>query len=287
MREILQNLFIILLFIGLIFITITLIFAFIAVLMKNIHYRKLYKLKSDRCKKIKKTTSIIRPFILLLLVLCGFAGIKYIIVNNNFSVLKTVNAKSIIDSDYYKNIIKNIDFKDEKIETENFVYFNQEDRKWANKEYGIGDLIKDTGCGPTSLAMVVSTLTDKKYNPKQMCDWAYENGYWSSGSGSYHSIIPNGAAYFGLNCESAGINDIEKITEALSNGKLIIALMGQGHFTASGHFIVLKGITEEGKIIVADSKSEERSEKLWDFDIILTEARANAQAGGPFWIISN
>ncbi len=60
--------------------------------------------------------------------------------------------------------------------------------------------------------------------------------------------------------------------------------MGKGHFTSSGHFIVLRGI-KDGKILVADPSSYSRSEKLWDLEVFLTEAKHGASAGGPFWII--
>ncbi|MNI98061.1 hypothetical protein D3C73_1568290 [compost metagenome] len=50
--------------------------------------------------------------------------------------------------------------------------------------------------------------------------------------------------------------------------------------------MVLRGVTEEGDILVADSASRKRSGQTWDFSIILNEARKNAAAGGPFWIIS-
>ena len=60
--------------------------------------------------------------------------------------------------------------------------------------------------------------------------------------------------------------------------------MAQGHFTSSGHFIVLRGVTSEGKILVADPASYQRSNKEWDLSIILDEA-GYASAGGPFWII--
>jgi len=63
--------------------------------------------------------------------------------------------------------------------------------------------------------------------------------------------------------------------------------MSRGHFTTSGHFIVLRGITADGKILVADPASRNRSEQEWDFNIILNEARRGAGAGGPFWIVSN
>ena len=62
--------------------------------------------------------------------------------------------------------------------------------------------------------------------------------------------------------------------------------MGKGQFTRSGHFIVLRGITSEGKILVADPASKERTNQEWDVNTIVKEAKAWANANGPFWIIS-
>ena len=76
----------------------------------------------------------------------------------------------------------------------------------------------------------------------------------------------------------------QRIVDALSEGKLVVALMTKGHFTSGGHFIVLRGITGDGKILVADPASYQRSQKLWDLSIILNEASKGAGAGGPFWI---
>ena len=72
-----------------------------------------------------------------------------------------------------------------------------------------------------------------------------------------------------------------------TRGKLVVALMTKGHFTSSGHFIVLRGCTSDGKILVADPSSYKRSEKSWDMSIILNEASKRAGSGGPFWIIGN
>ncbi len=44
--------------------------------------------------------------------------------------------------------------------------------------------------------------------------------------------------------------------EALESGKLVIAIMSAGHFTTTGHFIVLRGITEEGNVLVADVRPD-------------------------------
>jgi hypothetical protein len=122
-------------------------------------------------------------------------------------------------------------------------------------------------------------------DPVQMSQWAYQNGYKCEGNGSYHSLIPEGAAHFGLTVDYAGINEPQKIVDALASGKLIIAIMSAEHFTKSGHFIVLRGVTAEGKILVADPASQSRSEQEWDLGIILSEARKDAGAGGPFWIL--
>ncbi|NDO45730.1 C39 family peptidase [Clostridium sp. MD294] len=165
------------------------------------------------------------------------------------------------------------------------VYYNQEDIRWANEKYGKTDLISVTGCGPTCLAMVVSTLTDITINPKQMADWSYQNGYCAEGSGSYHTLIENAAKTFGLQVEQATVLEGQKIVDALSDNKLVIALMGKGTFTSSGHFIVLKGITEQGNVLVADPKSKKNTRKTFPLGLILSEAKGSADSLGPFWII--
>ena len=76
----------------------------------------------------------------------------------------------------------------------------------------------------------------------------------------------------------------QRIVDALSQGKLVVALMTKGHFTSGGHFIVLRGVQDD-KILVADPSSYARSQKAWDLSIILNEASRRAGAGGPFWII--
>mgnify|MGYP000872836732 CR=1 FL=1 len=166
------------------------------------------------------------------------------------------------------------------------VYYNQLDSRWADILYGKSGTIGESGCGPTALAMIVSTLTGTYHDPVEMSEWSVAHGYRCEGNGSYHSIIPDGARAFGLKAEGASAKDAAKIAEALALGKLVGVIMSKGHFTSSGHFIVLRGITETGKILVADPVSKRRSEQEWDFEIILNEAQKGAGAGGPFWIIS-
>ena len=163
------------------------------------------------------------------------------------------------------------------------VYFNQLDERYANKPYGT-DNIGGYGCGPTAMSIVVSSLTSETVDPIEMAKWSYENGGWCSKSGSYHSLIPSAAQAWGLNVEGCTASEPQRILDALSDGKLVVAIMTKGHFTSGGHFIVLRGV-QDGQILVADPASYRRSEKLWDLSIILNEASKRAGAGGPFWII--
>ena len=166
------------------------------------------------------------------------------------------------------------------------VYYNQTDARWGNKLYGRTGTIGWEGCGPTALAMVVASMTDNKVTPYDVAQWSAQNGYRCEGNGSYHSLIPNGGEHYGLTVDKIG-KDSKKLVEALESGKLVIAIMAPGHFTTTGHFIVLRGITEGGNVLVADPASVKRSNKEWPLGIIVNEASASGGAGGPFWVFSN
>ena len=163
------------------------------------------------------------------------------------------------------------------------VYYNQLDERYANEPYGTDD-IGGYGCGPTAMAIVVSSLTDEIVDPVAMAEWAYEHGQWCSKSGSYHTLIPAAAEAWGLPVEGCSASEPQRIVDALSQGKLVVAIMTKGHFTSGGHFITLRGV-QDGKILVADPSSYPRSQKRWDLSLILNEASRRAGAGGPFWII--
>ena len=79
---------------------------------------------------------------------------------------------------------------------------------------------------------------------------------------------------------------MEKITQALASGQVCVALMREGHFTSGGHFIVLRGVTLEGKILVADPNSRQRSLIAWDPQLIIDELSHSRSSGAPLWCIS-
>lgn len=167
-------------------------------------------------------------------------------------------------------------------------YFNQTADPWADKPYGT-DRIGGYGCGPTAMAMVVSTLTDTYVDPAQMAQHCVDNGYWAKKHGSYRSIVSGVAEDYGLTCTSLppDENAKEEISRCLATGQLIVALMGPGHFTNGGHFILLRGVNLDNTILVADPASTDRSLTTWDLDLILEELSASRDSGGPLWVISS
>ncbi len=163
------------------------------------------------------------------------------------------------------------------------VYYNQTEEPYASHSYGRRTTIKSSGCGPTAMAMVASTITGQTITPIEMADWSLANGYRVYNAGTSRGLFPAAAANWGFECQGLE-KSAKKVVNALSNGRLVIAIMGKGHFTNNGHYIVLRGISEDGLIMVADPASRTRSEQLWDLSIIMNECKTvDSATKGPFW----
>ncbi len=165
-------------------------------------------------------------------------------------------------------------------------YYNQKDEAWAWQLFG-SDNIGSYGCGPTALSMAVTSMTGYDLDPAEMASWCASQGYWAPGDGSYLSIVQGTATNFGLKCESLGVPSPDQLTEKLYSGGIMVALMGRGHFTMGGHFILLHGVTEDGKILVADPNSRDNSLILWDASTIINELSSSTDSGAPLWHITN
>jgi hypothetical protein len=183
---------------------------------------------------------------------------------------------------YYGTDYGNIIFTDAATEV---VYYNQTDARWGNMLYGKTNIIGKAGCGPTALAIAVASLTDNRVTPDAVAAWSVENGYRVEGDGSSRALITDGGAHYGLTVTGIG-NDASKVVEALQSGKLVIAIMAQGHFTSGGHFIVLRGVTADGNILVADPGNVTRSGQEWALSLIVNEASRKTAYGGPFWVMA-
>jgi GH24 family phage-related lysozyme (muramidase)/LysM repeat protein len=131
------------------------------------------------------------------------------------------------------------------------VYFSQEDPKWKNIMYSSAgkksETIGTSGCGPTSLAMVLSTLTGKTITPVELCEFSLDNGHRISGSGTSWTFFKAAASEYGI--KTTQVESYSKIQDALKEGKMVIASMKPGHFTGGGHFVVITGMeTRNGEV---------------------------------------
>lgn len=165
-------------------------------------------------------------------------------------------------------------------------YFAQNDPEWKEKLYG-NDPIGVYGCGPTTMAMVVNSLGAGQTDPEKMAAFCAESGYWAPKSGSYHNIVQGVAAAFGLTYSAPISLSTDELTKRLSDGEIAVALMGPGHFTDTGHFIVLRGISKDGKVLVADPISRTRSLSEWDAQLIIDELSMSRSSGAPLWFLSH
>ena len=165
------------------------------------------------------------------------------------------------------------------------VYFCQSDEEWAEQLFG-SDPIGRFGCGPTAMAMAIASMTDTDTDPAIMADWAAKHGYWARRSGSYDSIVMGTARAFGLEVESLTQRTVDEMLQALWDGKVLVVHIGPGHFTNGGHFILIRGVTLTGEVLVADPNSRERSLQTWDPQIILDELSSARSSGAPLWALS-
>ncbi len=214
----------------------------------------------------------------------GFTAEEETWARTIYATLAEEQSVGLPDSDgegYYNTDYGDIVFSDAATPV---VYYNQTDSRWGNKMYGKTGTIGEAGCGPTALAIAVASLTANKVTPEGVAQWSVKNGYRCEGNGSYHSLMTEGAAHYGLTVTPIG-RDAKKLVQALKDGKLVVAIMTKGHFTSGGHFIVLRGVTAEGKILVADPASVKRSGQEWALGIITNEASRSAGSGGPFWVM--
>ena len=161
-------------------------------------------------------------------------------------------------------------------------YYSQLDNRWRYNMYSsVGNssqTIGTSGCGPTSAAMVVSSIKGN-ITPDQMASLYTQYGYRSANQGTYWSAFKWTADVFDI-----GYSECYKLDDAvakLKDNHYIIASCNQGLFTYGGHFIVLTGV--EGDYI-----------KVYDpylyngkFDVASRRGKATVQGNTVYVSIEN
>lgn len=150
------------------------------------------------------------------------------------------------------------------------VSYLQTDSRWKSLPYrvkGETSTIGGSGCGPTSAAMLIETLTGKTFTPVEACNWSVEHGYKALNQGTYYSYFVPQFKAFNLECKQLLSSRIlnqpnhsihKQVQDYLNNGDYIIALMGPGLWTSGGHYIVVWGWDDKVRINDPASTKEAR-----------------------------
>ena len=150
-------------------------------------------------------------------------------------------------------------------------YLYQTDSAWADEPYA-GSTVSVAGCGPTCLSMVYVDLIGRTdLGPAEMSAFSERNGFVSDGMTAW-SLMTDGAALLGLDSHELAA-DVGSVTTALEAGSPIICSVAPGDFTSTGHFIVLAGIADDGRIIVHDPNSAANSSRTWDAQRIVDQCK--------------
>ncbi|MGI6173109.1 MAG: C39 family peptidase [Christensenellales bacterium] len=133
--------------------------------------------------------------------------------------------------------------------------------------------VKTSGCGATSLSMIAAYLTGNlRQSPYTLFRFACNGGMYH-GSGLSHDAMDAIAELLHIDGEWIA-RDKDAVIEALREGKPIIAHMGYGIFTRRGHYIVLRGLTEDGLVLVNDPNSFVNTHTAFPIETIIAQSRS-------------
>lgn len=157
------------------------------------------------------------------------------------------------------------------------VDYKQNDSKWGGLSYAVDgerSTIKSAGCGPTSLADVLAAIVSPYIDPVTLAAWARGHNYKVKNSGTSYSFFVPCAAAYGVTVRRLNTSNVygkssdpvhDQALGELQNGNWLIACMGKGNWTSSGHYIVVYGY-EGGYVYINDpaSTKEAREKNTWD-----------------------
>lgn len=137
------------------------------------------------------------------------------------------------------------------------ISYLQTDVKWKDLTYK-GMTLGAGGCGPTASAMLIATLKDPNVTPAITYDWAGKNGFLSPGHGTeYGNYFQTQFAQYGIDCKmlnwkksygNPNHSNHALMLDLLKQGYYVIALMGPGLWTTTGHFVVVWWADEKIRI---------------------------------------
>ena len=156
----------------------------------------------------------------------------------------------------------------------NFVYYNQ-GGGWKNYRYSNGgsNTMGKSGCGPTSMAMVLSSL-GYNINPNVAADWSADHNYHYDGTSEKYFTAY--AKELGVNSRALGKSS-KNIAEALSNNELVILHVGPGSlkFTGNGHYMVARAYdANTNKVLIADP-NKKTNNRWFNLDEVVRQLKGS------------
>lgn len=161
------------------------------------------------------------------------------------------------------------------------VCYLQTDARWTAKRYpctGGTMSIGGGGCGPTSAAMLIETLTGKQCLPTETMHWACEHGYVVAEQGTRYECFAPLFKVYGVSCGMIPTQCLRKVSpvrtmveKMLREGYYFIALMTKGTWTKGGHYVVVWWA--DGKIHINDPASTSVKRTNGDPDTFFNEAK--------------
>lgn len=150
------------------------------------------------------------------------------------------------------------------------VWYLQTDPRWSAKPYrvpGETATIGGSGCGPTSAAMAIESITGKTFTPEDACAWSVAHGHKAKNAGTYYSYFVPQFAAFGIECKQMPWADLyhnpshpmhQEVKALINDGYFAIACMGPGRWTKGGHYILIWDWDDKVRINDSASKKDIR-----------------------------
>lgn len=122
------------------------------------------------------------------------------------------------------------------------INFKQYDSRWGsvvftkNNTYNKKQTIKNSGCGPTSMADIVATWWDKAATPKTLAALVVANGYRTTNSGTAWGFFKFCANKYGAS-KFIQTTAFATAEAAIKDGAYVVCSMKPGLWTNGGHYI--------------------------------------------------
>ena len=158
--------------------------------------------------------------------------------------------------------------------------FKQASKPWGPKMYSNhndpNQTMANSGCGPTSMAMIIATWIDPAITPVQMCSLSVEHGFRTKDKGTEWAFYKYVYEHTNGFKKFIPTSSIATLKSALRQGALAVCSMNSNDnnfWTKGGHFIAVCGVDD--KYIYANDPNKTahpRKQKLSKFKTCLKQA---------------